>query len=115
MTSRLRCGIAATTMAAALAGGLITAAPASATTLTAHMTCTTPTRKTFQCDLTIAGGTLPYSTTWTGDGLEWFSYTDTYHAQGSCTFTSHWVEARVTDAGGQAVDTYGYYACTVEG
>jgi hypothetical protein len=114
MRNYRRIASAGAAVALTLAGGLAMPASASATALSAQVRCGSGAKHAFDCDLTVSGGTLPYTTTWSSDSGAPFTYTDTYHALGTCTYNSHTVQVSVTDSTGQNVIVYSFFRCTYD-
>lgn len=116
MRNRRRIASAGAAVALALAGGLAMPTSASAATLTGSLYCDQNGTGTFGCNLTISGGTAPYTTTWsTGGGYASFTSTSTYSAQARCGVKNiwFWVKTDVRDVAGHTWSS-GYYSMRCE-
>lgn len=105
-----RIAMAAAAFAATALTGLTSAPGASATTLTAALTCGGG-DGAFSCSLTISGGVAPYSTAWSGQN---FAYTSTYYAEGGCgPYALRTATATVTDAVGAQISASSSFRCPI--
>lgn len=95
----------------ALIGALVTPTAASATPLTGSLSCQVASG-TFDCSLTITGGTQPYTTTWSTRAYVHLTSTGTYSASGYCTLSKGGdVIADVHDAAGHTWSGQSFIDC----
>jgi hypothetical protein len=106
-TWRTGAALAIVATAALMGSGPVASASAGPLTATATLTMSMACDGGgggFSCDLTIGGGTAPYTTRWSGLRVT-FSSTSTYSAYGTCQAKSVSVTATVRDSAGHQVSS----------
>jgi len=107
--SSWRVAAAALASGAAVAGLPASAAMADTAAPTGNVICVPQGASIFECQLGIAGGTAPYSTTWSGAT---FTETFTTAAVGRCTpAKAYRVTVVITDATGAQASDLAYFIC----
>ncbi|RSM61650.1 hypothetical protein DMB66_24350 [Actinoplanes sp. ATCC 53533] len=107
--SSWRVAAAALASGAAFAGLPAAAATADTVAPTGDLICVPQGASIFECQLRIAGGTAPYSTTWSGAT---FTETFTTAAVGRCNpAKAYRISVVITDAGGAQATDLAHFVC----